>query len=75
MKQQFYNIIEYPCGLVVKCKCIFLYQLQYCNIVCVLDYTSKPLLYKVLMAINVSVHHNGGFLPGIMYYVVWSHIL
>ena len=70
MKQQFIHIVECPycCGL-VKCKCISLYQLQYCNIVvCVLDY--KPLLYKVLMAINVSVHHNG-----IMYYVVWSHIL
>ena len=66
---------------------ISLYQLQYRNIACVLDY--KPLLYKkaqcttiVLlyiiinlfsisvwcpcMAINVSVQHNGRFLPGII---------
>ena len=25
------HVIECPCGLVVKCKCIPLYQLQYCN--------------------------------------------
>ena len=31
------HVIESPCGLVVKRKkCISLYQLQYCNISCVL---------------------------------------
>ena len=38
------HIVECPCGLVVKWKCISLYQLQYCNTSCVLD--CKPLLYK-----------------------------
>ena len=96
--KQFYTriIVECPCGLVVKCKCVSLYQLQYCNIACVLDY--KPLLFRAIrvdalllllyiiinlfyhvlkkfcfvfvwcpcMAINVSVQHNVGFLPGII---------
>ena len=47
MKQQFYihtYIVECPCGLAVKCKCISLHQLQYCNIACVLDY--NPFLYN-----------------------------
>ena len=37
--KQFYTriIVECPCGLVVKCKCVSLYQLQYCNIACVLE--------------------------------------
>ena len=38
------HVVECPCALVVRCKCISLYQLQFCSIACVLDY--KPLLYK-----------------------------
>ena len=41
----FIHVVESPCGLVVKRKCIYLYHLQYCNIACVLD--SKPLLLIV----------------------------
>ena len=33
----FIYVVECPCGLVVKCKYISLYQLQYCNIACFLD--------------------------------------
>ena len=36
-------VVECPCGFVVKCKCIYLYQLQYCNIACVLDYRALSL--------------------------------
>ena len=37
MKQHFIHVVESSCGLVVKRKYISLYQLQYCNISCVLD--------------------------------------
>ena len=38
----FKHVVECPCGLVIKCKCISLYQLQYCNTACVLDYYRRP---------------------------------
>ena len=54
MKQQFYtqHVLEFPCGLDVKCVCISFYQLQYCNIACVLDY--KPFLYKCRCTIIIT---------------------
>ena len=60
--------VQWPCGRVVKCKCISLYQLQYCNIACVLDY--KPLLYRLkfdalillLIIINLSFYNLKMFL-------------
>ena len=47
----FIHVVKCPCGLVVKCKCIPLYQLQYRNIACVLDY--KPLLNEGRCTITV----------------------
>ena len=45
MKQHFYiTRRKSPYGFDVKRKCNYLYQVQYCNVSCVLDY--KPLLYK-----------------------------
>ena len=45
----FIHVVECPCGLDVKWKCISLDQLQYCNIACVLHLDYRPLLYKLLL--------------------------
>ena len=41
------QVVEYPRGLVVKCKCISLHELQYCNIACVLDISPYCIAFDI----------------------------
>ena len=46
-------VVKSRCGLVVKRRCIYLCQLQYCTISCVLD--DKLLLYKARVDVTIAV--------------------